>query len=253
MSEARRIAVITGGSRGIGASAATSLALAGVDSVITYKSSPAAADQVVAGIKEAGGRAVALQLDTADISSFGPFADRLRKTLSHDWERESFDFLVNNAGNSLIKPFAETTEQDFDDVFDVHLKGVFFLTQTLTPLLTDGGAIVNLSTSLTRFTGAGQSVYATAKGAVEILTRYLAKELGDRQIAVNAFAPGPIATDFAGGAARDSGFRDVIAPQVALGRVGEPEDVGDAITALLTSRSHWITGQRIEVSGGTLL
>lgn len=254
MTAAQRIAVITGANRGLGRSTALSLANEGVDAILTYHANAAEADDVVASLVELGRTAVAFELDTGAVASFDGFVDRLRAALGERWGRDTFDFLINNAGIALMAPFAETTEADFDHVVNVQFKGVYFLTQKLLPLLADGGGIVNLSSGLTRFTSPGQSAYASAKGAIDVLTRYLAKELGPRQITVNAIAPGPIGTDFAGGIMRDDEqYRTAIASQVALGRVGEPDDIGAAIASLLTSRSRWITGQRIEASGGTLL
>ncbi len=253
MTDSRRIAIVTGGSRGLGRSTALRLAHAGVDPIVTYRTEAQQADALLAEVAALGRTGVALPLDVGDTSAFGPFAEQVRAALEEHWGRERFDFLVNNAGGGLMAPFIETTEEQFDEIVDVHLKGVFFLTQTLAPLMADGGAVVNVSSALTRFTYPGQSAYALAKGGVETLTRYLARELGERQITVNVVAPGPVATEFLGGFMRDEGFRTAFAPQVALGRVGEPDDVGDAIVALLTSRSSWITGERIELSGGTLL
>jgi NAD(P)-dependent dehydrogenase (short-subunit alcohol dehydrogenase family) len=187
------------------------------------------------------------------VDSFAAFADELRNVLGR-WNRESFDFLVNNAGTGLHAGFAETTQAQFDEMVNVHLKGVFFLTQTLLPLIADGGRIVNISSGLTRFSFPGSSAYASVKGAVEVLTRYLAVELGPRKITVNTVAPGAIATDFRGGAVRDSeAMQKQISSVTALGRVGLPDDIGPAIAALLGDQTHWITGQRIEASGGTLL
>jgi len=248
------IALITGGSRGLGRSSALHLARAGVDSVVTYRVERAEADAVVAEIEALGRRAVALQLDTGDHASFPAFAERLARALADTWQRDTFDVLINNAGGSLHASIAETTEEQFDGIFDVHVKGVFFLTQRLLPLLADGGQIVNLSSGLARFTFAGSGAYAAAKGAVEVLTRYLALELGERGITVNTIAPGAIATDFSGGMVRDDPqLQAAISAQTALGRVGQPDDVGAAVAALVTSGSRWITGERIEVSGGTRL
>lgn len=248
-----RIAIITGGNRGLGRGTALQLAAAGVDVLLTYRSNAEEADEVVAAVTALGRKALALPLDTGDTASFGPFVGRVRALLAGHWGRDTADFLVNNAGAALAAPFAETTEAQFDEVLDVHLKGVFFLTQRLAPVLADGGSVINVSSALTRFTYPGQSVYALAKSGVETLTRYLARELGERRITVNVVAPGPIATDFAGGFSRDEQFQASFAPQVALGRVGRPDDVGGVIASLLTGPSRWVTGERIEVSGGTLL
>ena len=248
------IALITGGSRGIGKSVALHLAQAGTDSIVTYKASAAAAAAVVKEIQAQGRRAVALPLDVADSRSFGAFAEQVRSALQQTWQKERFDFLVNNAGTGLHKAFAETTEEEFDVLLREHLKGPFFLTQKLLPLLADGGRIVNISTGLARFAMQGSSAYAIMKGGVEVLTRYLAKELGPRGIAVNTIAPGAIATDFRGGAVRDNKqVSDFIATQTALGRVGQPDDIGLAIAALLGEGGRWVNGQRIEASGGMFL
>ena len=250
----QKIAVVTGGSRGLGRNTALRLANAGVGVVLTYRSQRAEADRAVADITAAGGTAAALQLDTAVTGGFEDFADQLRTVLAERWNRDDFDYLVNNAGTGLTASFGETTEKDFDDLVNVHLKGVFFLTQTLLPLIADGGAIVNVSTGLTRFTVPGHAAYAAMKGAVEVLTRYQAKELGSRGIRVNAIAPGATATDFSGGVVRDNDqLRAYLTAEVALGRVGEPDDIGPAVAALLSDDNRWMTAQRIEVSGGQSL
>ena len=198
-----------------------------------------------------GRNAAALQLDTGDVASFEAFAASLRDTLKTNWDRVTIDYLVNNAGIGLHVPFAEATEADFDRLTNIHFKGVFFLTQKLLPMINDGGKIVNLSSGLARFAYPGASIYGSLKGAVEVLTRYLAKELGPRRIAVNAIAPGAIETDFGGGRVRDNAeLNKQIAANTAMGRVGLPDDVGGAITALLVGETGWVTGQRIEVSGG---
>jgi NAD(P)-dependent dehydrogenase (short-subunit alcohol dehydrogenase family) len=254
MTEQPRIALITGGNRGLGRSTAEHLAAHGVDAVITYRSNAAEAEQVVDRLAERGRTAAAVRLDVGDIASFDAFADDLRRLLAEQWQRTDVDFLVNNAGIGSYVPFAEVTEKEFDELLNVHFKGVFFLTQKLLPLIVDGGRIVNLSTGLTRFVGGPTSAYASMKGAVEVLTRYLAAELGPRRITVNAVAPGPTGTDFGGGGLRDDEeTRARLAAVTALGRVGEPDDIGGAIATLLTGQNSWITGQRIEVSGGTRL
>lgn len=250
----RKIALITGGSRGLGRETALRLAESGVDTILTYHSRRDAADAVVAEIDARGGNAAALQLDTGDTASFAQFAAQVRELLQSRWQREHFDFLVNNAGIGVHAPLAETTEAQFDQLVNIHLKGVFFLTQTLLPVIADGGRIVNLSSGLARFTLPGYGAYAAMKGAVEVLSRYLAKELGERGIAVNSFAPGAIETDFGGGTVRDNqAVNDFIAAQTALGRVGLPEDIGGAIASLLSDDNRWINGQRIEASGGMFL
>ena len=245
------IAFITGGSRGLGRSTALHLAARGVDVILSYHSNAAEAQAVVGQIEALGRRAVALQLDVGDSKRFAAFAETLKAALAQGWQRERFDYLVNNAGVGLYAPFAEATEAQFDTLMNVHLKGPFFLTQTLLPLLNDGGRIVNISSGLTRFSLPGYAAYATMKGGIEVLTRYLAKELGARGIAVNTLAPGAIETDFGGGAVRDNAqLNGMIASQTALGRVGQPDDIGGAVSALLQSDNRWVNAQRIEVSGG---
>ncbi|KQT53751.1 hypothetical protein ASG43_18160 [Aureimonas sp. Leaf454] len=254
MTRDRKIALVTGGSRGLGRSTALALARGGTDAVVTYRRQDDAARQVVREVEELGGRAVALALDTAEVSTFPAFAEALSAALARTWSRDRFDILVNNAGIGLHAPFAATSEADFDQLMSVHLKGVFFLTQALLPMMEDGGRIVNLSSGLTRFSLPGYAAYAMMKGGIEVLTRYLAKELGSRGIAVNTFAPGAIETDFGGGAVRDNaGLNKMIAGQTALGRVGLPDDIGPAIASLLSQDNRWINGQRIEASGGMFL
>jgi NAD(P)-dependent dehydrogenase (short-subunit alcohol dehydrogenase family) len=209
---------------------------------------------VVAQIEAAGCRAAALQLDVGDSTSFGQFAERIKQVLEQKWQRNKFDFLVNNAGIGIHAPFAETTETQFDQLMNIHFKGVFFLTQKLLPLIADQGRIVNISSGLTRFSSPGYAAYAAMKGAIEVLTKYLAKELGPRGIAVNVVAPGAIETDFAGGMVRDNAqINDFIASQTALGRVGVPEDIGGVIASLLSDDNRWINAQRIEASGGMFI
>jgi NAD(P)-dependent dehydrogenase (short-subunit alcohol dehydrogenase family) len=242
-----QIALITGGNRGIGRS--TALAFDG-DVILTYRSNRDEAAAVVAEIESAGRRAAALQLDVGDVTSFAAFADAVRDVL-RGWGRDSFDFLVNNGGMNRTAPFADVTEADFDALVNVHFKGVFFLTQTLLALLADGGAIVNLSSGLARFTGPERSVYGSVKGAVEVLSRYLAAELGPRGIRVNVIAPGPVATDFSDGVIRDTPeLQEHLAAMTPLGRIAYADDIGPAIAALLADGNRWVTGQRIEVSGG---
>lgn len=250
----RRIALVTGASRGLGRSMALHLADHGVDVVVTYRSGASEAGAVVAGIEARGGKAIALPLDVADAGSFPAFVATFATRLREVWSRERFDFLVNNAGVGLHAPFDRTTEQQFDELMNVHLKGPFFLTQRLLPLLEDGGRILNVSSGLARFSFPGYAAYASMKGGIEVLTRYLAKELGPRRIAVNVIAPGAIETDFGGGLVRDDReLNRTIAAQTALGRVGLPDDIGGAVAMLLAPESNWITGQRLEFSGGMML
>lgn len=245
------IALITGGSRGLGRNVALHLARQGVGIVLTYQSNAKAAEETVLEIAAEGGTAIALPLDTGKVASFAAFAEKLQQALQEKWGRKTFDYLVNNAGHGVHKPFAETTEEDFDRLVNVHLKGVFFLTQTLLPLIEDGGKILNVSSGLARFALPGYSAYATMKGGIEVLTRYLARELGPRGIAVNAIAPGAIETDFGGGVVRDMPeVNKMVANATAMGRVGRPDDIGGAVAAILSGGTGWITGQRIEVSGG---
>ena len=249
-----RIALVTGGSRGLGRSTALKLAEQGVDILLTYKSNEAEAHAVVQAIQALGRRAVALPLDVGDSQSFAAFAQSVKATLSGTWQRERFDHLVNNAGVGAHASFAETTEEQFDLLCKVHLKGTFFLTQALLPLIEDGGRIVNTSSGLARFTFPGYAAYAAMKGGIEVLTRYMARELAPRGITVNTIAPGAIATDFGGGTVRDDEHLNAqIAAVTTLGRVGLPDDIGGAVAALLSEGNRWITGQRIEVSGGMLL
>ncbi|MFC6632284.1 SDR family NAD(P)-dependent oxidoreductase [Microbulbifer taiwanensis] len=250
----QKIALITGGSRGLGRNTALQLADKGVDVILTFHSREAEANSVVAEIEQRGARAAALQLDTSDVTSFAGFADQLRQLLQDRWQRYQFDYLVNNAGIGIHAPFAETGEEQFDQLMNIHVKGVFFLTQKLLPLIADGGRIVNLSSGLARFALPGYSAYAAMKGAIEVLSRYLAKELGERGIAVNVVAPGAIETDFGDGVVRDNKeVNAFIASQTALGRVGLPEDIGGVIASLLSEDNRWINAQRIEASGGMFL
>ncbi|MBT9501373.1 MAG: SDR family oxidoreductase [Burkholderiaceae bacterium] len=248
------ITLVTGGSRGLGKNTALHLARQGSDIILTYRSARIDADAVVAEIEGLGRRAVALQLDVAKSASFGPFAAQVRQQLATVWQREHFDALVNNAGAGAHASLMETTEAQFDDMVDIHLKGVFFLTQRLLPLLADGGRIVNISSGLTRFALPGYGAYAAMKGAIEVLSKYMAKELGARGIAVNVVAPGAIETDFGGGAVRDNAqLNQFVASQTALGRVGLPDDIGGVIASLLAPANRWINAQRIEASGGMFL
>ena len=245
------LSLVTGGSRGLGRNTALSIASQGGDVLLTYREGTEAAHAVVAQIARLGRKSVALRLDVADVASFPAFAAEVRQALRDTWNRDRFDHLVNNAGHGEMAGLADTTEAQFDGLFDVHVKGVFFLVQALLPLLADGGRIVNFSSGLTRVSYPGFSAYAAAKGAVEILTLYMAKELGGRGITANTVAPGAIETDFLGGAVRDNaGYNEAFANMTALGRVGLPDDVGPMIASLLAPANRWVTAQRIEVSGG---
>jgi NAD(P)-dependent dehydrogenase (short-subunit alcohol dehydrogenase family) len=241
----RKIALITGSSRGLGRNMALHLARQGVDVVITYRSHRDEAEAAAAEVIAEGARALVLQLDVADSTGFAGFADALKSALGQQWQRDRFDYLVNNA---------DTTEAQFDELFRIHLQAPFFLTQALLPLIADGGRILNVSSGLARFSLPGFAAYAAMKGGVEVLTRYMARELGERRITVNTLAPGAIETDFAGGMVRDTPqMNSAIADQTALGRVGLPDDIGAAVAALLSDGGRWINGQRIEVAGGIYL
>jgi NAD(P)-dependent dehydrogenase (short-subunit alcohol dehydrogenase family) len=245
-----KIAVITGGSRGLGRNTVLSLAKRGVDSIFTYHSNQAEAQKVIDLVADSGRTAMALPLDTGDVKTFDSFVTSMKQALAK-LGADRFDYLVNNAGTSLHKNFDQTTEQELDEIYNVHFKGVFFLTQKLLPLINDGGRILNISSGLARFSIPGSSAYGSMKGAVEVLTRYLAKELGSRGITVNTVAPGAIATDFSGGMVRDNPeLNKRIADMTALGRVGQPDDIGPMIASLLSDDNRWINAQRIEVSGG---
>lgn len=249
-----KIAIITGGSRGLGENAALKLAARGIGSILTYRHKQQEAEQVVKRIQALGADAVALQLDIADSSTFADFVGKVQEQLQIVWQRDSFDYLLNNAGTALHASFNQTTEAQFDEMVNVHFKGPFFLTQKLLPLMIDGGRILNISSGLARFSLPGSSAYASVKGAMEVLTRYQARELGERRISVNILAPGAIATDFSGGMVRDNPeVNAFVASQTALGRVGQPDDIGNAIAQLLSDESGWINGQRIEASGGMFL
>lgn len=253
MNHQNKIALVTGSSRGLGRSIALRLARSGADIVVTYRSGKTEAEAVAAEIAALGRKAVALQLDVAAPSTFAAFATELKTALAATWGRETFDFLVNNAGINLVKPFGTFTEADFDALMNVHFKGVFFLTQSLLPLLADGGRIVNTSTGLARFSVPGYSAYAAMKGAVEVLTRYLAKELGPRKIAVNTVAPGIIETDFTRETLSRPGAREFMTNNIALGRVGVPEDIGGVVDFLCSESGRWVNAQRVEASGGMFL
>lgn len=249
-----KIALVTGGSRGLGKNTVLALAKQGVDVVLTYNSKQTEAEAVVAELQALGVQAAALQLDVSNSKNFPAFAEQLGLLLNSKWQRNNFDFLVNNAGIGIHASFAETTEEQFDLLVNIHLKGTFFLTVNLLPLINDGGRIVNISTGLTRFCFPGYAAYAAMKGGIEVLSRYMAKELGPRGIAVNVVAPGAIETDFGGGVVRDNDqLNQMIAGQTALGRVGVADDIGPMIASLLSENNRWINAQRIEVSGGMML
>ena len=248
--QTQKIALITGGSRGLGRSTVLSLAKRGVHSIFTYNANRAAADKVVAAANEMGAKAIALQLDTGKVSALDPFVQSVHEALA-TLRAERFDYLVNNAGISHHAAFDKVTEEDLDSLYNVHFKGVFFLTQKLLPLINDGGRIVTISSGTTRIIFPGSAAYASMKGAVEVLTLYLAKELGPRRIAVNTVAPGAITTDFSGGMVRDNpDLNKRVADMTALGRAGVPDDIGPMIASLLSEDNRWVNAQRIEVSGG---
>src|SRR3989344_1077590 len=250
----RKIALITGASRGLGRSAALRLAAQGVDIIGTYHSQADEAQAVVEQIEQWGGRAAMLKLDVSQSATFDAFVEAVGGVLKRVFARDDFDFLINNAGIGIHASFAETSEAQFDQLVAIQFKGPFFLTQKLLPLIRDGGRILNISSGLARFSLPGYAAYAAMKGAMEVLTRYQAKELGARGISVNILAPGAIETDFGGGAVRDNAnLNAMVANNTALGRAGLPDDIGGAIASLLADGSHWITGQRIEASGGMFL
>lgn len=248
-----RIAIVTGGSRGLGRSTALNLAERGVNVILTYQQNSADADSAVAAIEQLGRKAFAIQLDTGDIHAFPAFAEAVRGVVG-DWNTDSFDYLVNNAGHAARGVLGQITEADFDGLMNVHFKGVLFLTQALLPLLRDGGSIVNISSGLTRFAHPGSLAYGSMKGAVEVMTRYMAQELGPRGITVNVVAPGAIETDFGGGVLRSNPqVKEMVRSMTALGRTGVADDVGAMIASLLSDANRWVTAQRIEVSGGQQL
>ena len=256
---AQKIALVTGGSRGLGKNMVLKLAAAGVDVIFTYQHNSQDAALLVEQIHQLGRKAVALQLDVGQSQTFATFAQQVQQQLALHWKQQQgqqpqLHYLVNNAGIGIYAPMQDTTVDQFDQLMNIHVKGPFFLTQQLLPLLADFGAVLNVSTGLTRFAVAGYGVYATMKGAVETMSKYWAKELGARGIRVNVLAPGAIETDFGGGAMRDNQqVNQFLASQTAMGRVGLPDDIGDMVSLLLDDRSHWLTAQRIEVSGGMFL
>lgn len=254
MEKKNKIALVTGGSRGLGKSMSIALAKKGIDVILTYNTNKEAADKVVAEIQSLGQKAFAFQLDTSKIKVFDDFIKQLTEYLTSQTKSPNFDFLINNAGTALYSPASGTTEEQLDTIIDIHFKGVFFLTQKALPFINDGGEIINVSSGLARMTVPGSSVYASMKGAIEILSRYLAKELGERKIRVNVVAPGAVETDFGGGRTRDNKEINArIAGITALGRVGLPDDIGGVVAFLCTEEAGWINGQRIEVSGGQSL
>ena len=252
--EMPKIALVTGGSRGIGKAIVLSLAQKGIDIVFTYKSNEAAATQVIKEVKALRQKAKAFQLDTGNIRGFDAFINTLSQYLNDEYQINSLDFLINNAGIGLYGSVADTTEETFDTVMNVNFKGIYFLTQKMLPLLNDGGSIVNVSSSLTRVCVPNVSVYASVKSAIETYTKYLANELGKRRITANVVAPGATATDFADGATKNNEERRKLTANVtALGRVGEPEDIGGVVAFLCTEEAKWVNAQRIEASGGAKL
>ncbi|GEP95520.1 SDR family oxidoreductase [Chitinophaga cymbidii] len=254
MSKENKIALVTGGSRGLGRNMSIALAKKGIDVVLTYNTNKAAADEVVNEIQSLGQKAYAFQLDTGNIKLFDTFIRQVTEQLQADTGSPNFDFLINNAGTALYSPVADTSEEQLDAIFNIHYKGVFFLTQKALPFINEGGGIINISSGLTRITMPGSSVYGSLKAAVETLTRYFAKELGARKIRANVVAPGAIETDFGGGRTRDNKeINTTIANLTALGRVGLPDDIGGVVAFLCTDDAYWINGQRLEVSGGQAL
>ncbi|MEE1944214.1 SDR family oxidoreductase [Pedobacter sp. KR3-3] len=252
--EQNKIALVTGGSRGLGKDMVLNLAKNGIDIILTYNSKQEEAEAVVKQIEALGQKAVAIQLNVGDSKAFNDFFAQVGVKLKEKFDTEKFDFLVNNAGIGADQSFAETTEEVFDELMNIHFKGVFFLSQKALPLLNDGGRIINISSGLARFSFPGKAAYGSMKGAIETLSRYMAKELGSRGIAVNVVAPGAIATDFGGGVVRDNAeVNKGVASVTALGRVGQPEDIGGVVAFLCSEAGRWVNGQRIEVSGGMML
>ncbi|HWK05865.1 MAG TPA: SDR family oxidoreductase [Puia sp.] len=251
MANKSKIALVTGGGRGLGKNMALKLAEKGIDVILTYHSKKEDALNVVAQIEQTGQKAAALQLDAGNVKSFAAFFDQLNGVLKNTFDTDRFDFLINNGGIGGHAPIPEETEEMFDQLMNVHYKGVYFLTQKSLPLLNDGGGIINISSGLARVSMPGASAYASMKGAVEVFTRYLARELGPRGIRANIIAPGAIATDFNGGRVRDNEqLNKMVAGITALGRVGLPEDIGGVVAFLCTDEARWVNAQRIEISGG---
>lgn len=254
MSTKTNIVLVTGGSRGLGKNSALKIAQKGLDVIITYRSNKDEAEAVVEEIRKIGRNAVAFQLDTKNIKSFDAFVKEVADYLQQNTGNSRIDYLINNAGTALYSPITEVTEEQLDDMVDIHFKGVFFLTQKLLPVMNDGGGIINISSGLARFATPGSSVYGAVKAGVEMLTKYMAKELGERKIKANVIAPGAVETDFGGGRVRDNKeINAVVARATALGRVGLPDDIGGVVAFLCTEDARWINGQRIEVSGGMFL
>lgn len=254
MKHENKIALVTGGSRGLGHAIALKLAAEGADVILTYRGRQPEAEDAVRKIEALGRRGAALALDVSKVSDFSAFKAALADLLTKKFQRKNFDFLINNAGVNVPAPFSETTEAGMDELYSVHFKGTFFLTQTLVPLVADGGRIVNTSSGLARFAGGLQYIaYASMKGAIEVFSRYLAKELGPRKITVNVIAPGITATDFTAEALSKPGTIELYAKNIAMGRVGQPEDIAGAVNLLCTAEAGWVTGQRLEASGGMLL
>ena len=249
-----KINLITGGSRGLGKSMALHLADKGQDSIITYHSKKTEAEALVKEIHAKGRKAVALQLDVSKSETFDSFVAEVKKALTTTWKADRFDHLVNNAGTGVGVLIAETTEAQFDEMMNIHVKAPYFLTQKLLPVMNDGGRIINVSSGLARFSFPSRAPYAIMKGAIEVFTRYLAAELGQRRITANTLAPGAIATDFGGGGTRDNPQVSAnIAGMTALGRVGLPDDIGALAAAMLSDDFRWVNGQRIEAAGGFML
>jgi len=247
----KKIALVTGGSRGLGKDMATSIAKRGIDVILTYRTNEAEANQTVKDIEALGQKAVALQLDMSDFESLESFVQQVRATLQSNWNTSFFDFVVNNAGMGATVPFAQVTETMFTDFLNVHFKGIYFLTQRLVPFINEGGRIINISSGTTRFANPGYSLYASMKGAIETFTKYLAKELGAKGIGANVVAPGPVETDFNNAAIRNNPqMKGMLSSMSPLGRVGAADDIGGVVAFLCTDDARWINGQRIEVSGG---
>jgi NAD(P)-dependent dehydrogenase (short-subunit alcohol dehydrogenase family) len=248
---ASKIALVTGGSRGLGKDMSISVARKGIDVILTYRNKREEAEEVVKSIEAIGQKAIAIPLDLSDFSSLDRFISQLKPVLDSQWKKQHIDFLVNNAGMGATVPFEQVTEELFNDFLNVHFKGVYFLTQKLVPMMNAGGRVINISTGTTRFSNPGYSVYASMKGAIEVFTKYLAKELGAKGIGANVVAPGPVETDFNHAAIRSNPqLKTILSSLSPLGRVGNADDIGSVVAFLCTEDAKWINGQRIEVSGG---